>query len=173
MVWRGIFLGAFAVNLTTAGSILSSLGIASGNTLEALVGAYLVMRFANGRKVFDRAEDIFKFLLFAYVVATTVSASVGTASLFLTGFSRGMQQGSLWLTWWLGDMAGAILVTLFSTMVLANDGVQKPTADRAARCCARQSAFGRRDRLRRLSFSQGTGPPFEVHLHSVRGLGRL
>jgi integral membrane sensor domain MASE1 len=27
-VWPGIFLGAFAVNLTTAGSILSSLGIA-------------------------------------------------------------------------------------------------------------------------------------------------
>ena len=31
-VWPGIFLGAFLVNLTTAGSILSSLGIASGNT---------------------------------------------------------------------------------------------------------------------------------------------
>src|SRR6266481_4127456 len=84
-VWPGIFLGAFAVNLTTAGSILSSLGIATGNTLEALVGAYLVMRFANGPRVFDRSEDIFKFLLFACVLATTISASVGTASVFLTG----------------------------------------------------------------------------------------
>jgi two-component system, NarL family, sensor histidine kinase FusK len=110
-VWPGIFLGAFLVNLTTAGSILSSLGIASGNTLEALLGAYLVMRFANGRKVFDRAEDIFKFLFLACVVATTVSASVGAASLFFTGFSRGMQLEQLWLTWWLGDMTGAILVT--------------------------------------------------------------
>jgi integral membrane sensor domain MASE1 len=60
-VWPGIFLGAFAVNLTTAGSIVSSLGIASGNTLEAVIGAYLVLRFANGRNVFDRAEGIFKF----------------------------------------------------------------------------------------------------------------
>src|SRR2546422_8893105 len=51
-VWPGIFLGAFLVNLTTAGSILSSLGIASGNTLEALLGAYLVTRFANGRRGF-------------------------------------------------------------------------------------------------------------------------
>ena len=49
-VWPGIFLGAFAVNVTTAGSILSAVGIATGNTLEALVGAYLVIRFANGRK---------------------------------------------------------------------------------------------------------------------------
>jgi signal transduction histidine kinase len=110
-VWPGIFLGAFAVNLTTAGSILSSLGIASGNTLEGLLGAYLVTRFANGRKVFNRVEDIFKFALFACILATTVSASVGTASLFLTGFTHGMKQGPLWLTWWLGDMAGAILVT--------------------------------------------------------------
>jgi signal transduction histidine kinase len=110
-VWPGIFLGSFAVNLTTAGSILSSLGIASGNTLEALVGAYLVARFANGRKVFERAEDIFRFLLFASVLATIIAASVGTASVFLAGFSRGAQPGPFWSTWWLGDMAGAVLVT--------------------------------------------------------------
>ena len=110
-VWPGIFLGAFGVNLTTAGSILSSFGIASGNTLEALLGAFLVIKLANGRKVLDRAEGIFKFFLLACVVATTVSASLGTASLFLTGFSRGVKQESLWLTWWLGNMAGAILVT--------------------------------------------------------------
>jgi signal transduction histidine kinase len=110
-VWPGIFLGALAVNLTTAGSILSSLGIAFGNTLEALLGAYLVIRFANGRNVFDRAEGIFKFFLFACVVATTVSASIGTASLALTHLNRGGHWESLWLTWWLGNMAGAILVT--------------------------------------------------------------
>jgi signal transduction histidine kinase len=69
------------------------------------------MRFANGRKVFDRAGDIFKFLLLACILATIVGASVGTASLFVTGFSRGVQREPLWLTWWLGDMAGAILVT--------------------------------------------------------------
>jgi signal transduction histidine kinase len=110
-VWPGIFLGAFAVNLTTAGSILSSFGIAFGNTLEAVLGAYLVTRFANGRTVFDRAEGIFKFFLFACVAATTVSASIGTASLALTGLSRGVHWESLWFTWWLGNMAGAILVT--------------------------------------------------------------
>jgi signal transduction histidine kinase len=110
-VWPGVFLGAFAVNLATAGSIVSSVGIASGNTLEALVGAYLITKFANGLKVFDRAEDIFKFFLLTCALATTIAASVGTASLFLTGFSRGAQPGPFWLAWWLGDMAGAVLVT--------------------------------------------------------------
>jgi integral membrane sensor domain MASE1 len=79
--------------------------------LEALVGAYLITKFANGLKVFDRAEDIFKFFLLTCALATTIGASVGTASLFLTGFSRGAQPGPFWLTWWLGDMAGAVLVT--------------------------------------------------------------
>src|SRR5207245_1974356 len=41
-IWPVIFVGAFLVNVTTAGSVLSSLGIAAGNTLEALVGAALV-----------------------------------------------------------------------------------------------------------------------------------
>src|SRR6266851_10177490 len=60
-VWPGIFLGAFLVNLTTAGSVATTIGIATGNTLEGLAGAYLVNRWARGRRVFERAQDIFKF----------------------------------------------------------------------------------------------------------------
>ena len=41
-VWPGIFLGAFLANLTTAGCVATTFGIATGNTLEGLVGAYLV-----------------------------------------------------------------------------------------------------------------------------------
>src|SRR5579862_4372648 len=43
-----IFLGAFVVNITTAGTVATSLAIALGNTLEGIVGAYLVNKFANG-----------------------------------------------------------------------------------------------------------------------------
>ena len=52
-VWPAIFVGAFLVNLTTVGNVLSSLGIASGNTLEALCGAWLVNQFAGGMQVFE------------------------------------------------------------------------------------------------------------------------
>src|SRR4051794_27908181 len=44
--WPAIFVGAFLVNVTTAGSILTSLGVALGNTLEGAAAAYLVERFA-------------------------------------------------------------------------------------------------------------------------------
>src|SRR5262245_44220384 len=60
-LWPAIFVGAFAVNVTTAGSIATSVGIAAGNTLEALVGAWLVQRFAHGAHAFERARSIFTF----------------------------------------------------------------------------------------------------------------
>src|SRR5215831_18257843 len=47
-LWPTIFVGAFFVNLTTAGNLATSFGIATGNTLEAICGAWLINVFANG-----------------------------------------------------------------------------------------------------------------------------
>src|SRR5205809_6812155 len=109
-VWRALLLGAFLVNVTTAGSVWTSLGIAGGNTLEGLLGAFLVRRFANGLKVFDRARDIFTFGVLAGLGATAVSATVGVTTLWLGGHARWEGLGAIWLTWWLGDVAGARVV---------------------------------------------------------------
>jgi len=109
--WPGIFLGAFYANLTTAGSIATSLGIAIGNSLEALIGARLLNNLAHGRAVFDRARDVLKFALLAAILSTVVSATVGVASLSLGRFIRPDAFGKVWFTWWLGDAIGAILLT--------------------------------------------------------------
>ena len=47
--WPAIFASAFLVNLTTAGDIPTSLAIATGNTLEAVAGAWLVNRLRAAR----------------------------------------------------------------------------------------------------------------------------
>ena len=109
-VWPAIFIGAFAVNLTTAGSIATSLSIGAGNTLEGLVGAYLISKFAHGRNALACAEDVLKFAFLGGVVSTAIAASVGVVSLFAGGFIQSADRGQVWLTWWLGDMAGAILI---------------------------------------------------------------
>jgi signal transduction histidine kinase len=109
-VWPGILLGAFLVNVTTAGSVVSSLGIAVGNTLEGLVGAYLVNSYANGSHAFERPRDVLKFALLAAMVSTAVSATVGVTSLSLTGYASWSDFGAIWLTWWLGDAAGALVI---------------------------------------------------------------
>lgn len=110
-LWPGVFLGAILVNLTTTGSLEATLGIATGNTLEALLGAWLIFRFANGPKAFERARNIFKFALLAALVSTAVGATVGITVLSLEGFAPWPQFPSIWLTWWQGDMAGDLLIT--------------------------------------------------------------
>lgn len=109
-VWPAIFAGAFVVNLLTAGSAITSLGIAIGNTLEAVVAATLVNRFANGRRAFDRPADIVRFAALAGGFSTAISATIGVTSLSVAGYAPWALYQSIWLTWWLGDMAGALLV---------------------------------------------------------------
>jgi len=109
-VWPGVFLGAFLVNMTTAGTVLTSLGVATGNTLEGLLGAYLITRFANGRNAFERGTDTFKFAILAGMIGTAVAATFGVTSLSLGGFAHWAEYKDIWLTWWLGDGVGAVIV---------------------------------------------------------------
>jgi len=107
-LWPGIFFGAFFVNLTTAGNVATSVGIAAGNTMEGLVGAWLVNEFAHGRNAFDCPRDVVRFLVLACLVSTTVSATAGMTSLALGGFARWSDYPSIWVTWWWGDAVGAL-----------------------------------------------------------------
>ena len=109
-VWPGVLLGAFLVNVTTAGSVATSVGIAAGNTLEGVTGAYLVRRFAGGSEVFHKAGHIFRLAVFIAPVSTAVSATLGVTSLALGGFADWANYSSIWLTWWLGDMSGALVI---------------------------------------------------------------
>jgi diguanylate cyclase (GGDEF)-like protein len=109
-VWPGMLLGAFLVNLTTAGTVATSIGIATGNTLEGLLGAYLVTRFAGGRKAFESPKGTFKFAVLAGMVSTTVAATFGVTSLLFGGFAKLSDYPAIWSTWWLGDAAGDVIV---------------------------------------------------------------
>jgi signal transduction histidine kinase len=109
-VWPGVWLGAFLVNVTTSGAVPASMVLAVGNTAEGLLGAYLVNRFAHGRLFYERTQDIFKFAVSAGLLSTVVSATVGATSLTVSGLARPADFGAIWLTWWLGDAAGALIV---------------------------------------------------------------
>ncbi len=108
-VWPAVAVGAFLVNVTTAGSVATSLSVAAGNTLEGLLSAWLVNRFAHGRYAFERAQDIFAFVV-ALVPGALVSATMGVASLALGGYARWADFGPIWATWSLGDVTGALIV---------------------------------------------------------------
>lgn len=109
-LWPAVFVGAFIVNLTTRGTPLTSLGIATGNTLEALFGAWLIERFAGGRNCLKSAKGIFRFTLLAGFLSTMFSATIGTATLYLAGLAERNDLMSLWSTWWLGNASGDLVI---------------------------------------------------------------
>src|SRR4051812_18603049 len=55
-VWPGIALGAFLANATTHEPPLVAVGIAAGNTLEALAGAWLLNRVVGFRVSLGRLK---------------------------------------------------------------------------------------------------------------------
>lgn len=123
--WPGVLLGALLASLTTPDHFATALCVATGSTLEALVGCYLINRFASGKQVFERAQDIFKFALFAGLVGPAVSATIGVSSTFLGGLMGNASFASVWSTWLLGDAAGAIIVTPLILLWIENPQLKR------------------------------------------------
>ncbi len=109
--WPAIFIAAVIANATTAGSVATAIAIATGNTLEAVVGAYLVNRWSRGRHhVFETkfcrgvCSDLHRDR------ATPISASIGLTSLAAAGYIDRTNFANAWVTWWLGDVTGALVI---------------------------------------------------------------
>lgn len=117
-VWPGIWLGSVATNLVTyyggplggATSLFAAAMFAAGASAAAALGGLLVRRFIGDRDPLARVADVCAFILLGGVVSSLFSASVGATLLGLTGLTLWAEFGRTWLTWWLGDAAGVIIV---------------------------------------------------------------
>ncbi|HPN12451.1 MAG TPA: MASE1 domain-containing protein [Spirochaetota bacterium] len=113
-----IFIGACAANLLTlAGAgldpvnyIAASIATALGNMLEGLIGAWLVRRFVGDGNPFDTMKGLVAFIVGGSVVSTMVSASIGVSSYVLAA-GETLPLARLWVTWWLGDAVGVLIVS--------------------------------------------------------------
>jgi PAS domain S-box-containing protein len=90
-IWPAIFIAAILVNL----EILLSLGLgwpktisvalitAVGNTLEALMGSYLIRRYSQNQITLPRVRDAYVFIFLGAFLSTFVAALIGSLSFFL------------------------------------------------------------------------------------------
>lgn len=108
--WPAVAAGAFLVNFSSGAPFLSACGIALGNTLEAVVGTQLLRR-RGFQASFSHVSDATYFIVFAALLSTIVSASIGVFSLWAAGIVAPVQWGRTWLTWWVGDMLGILIVS--------------------------------------------------------------
>ncbi|HEY2480970.1 MAG TPA: MASE1 domain-containing protein, partial [Caulobacteraceae bacterium] len=129
-IWPAILAGAIAANIATSG--WTALAIGAGNTAEAMIGAWLVNRLAGGVQAFRSPSGVGKFTAIVCVLATPVSATVGVLFLILSGHAAWPGFGQVWATWWLGDLAGAVVVTPALVLWATNPPEMALPTDRGA-----------------------------------------
>lgn len=110
-VWPGVFIGALAANLALNLPIAADIGIASGNTLEAILAWYLLQRSKRWDGSFESVRDVMTFIVYAAVLAPLVSATIGSVSVCFGDPRQWSNFVWLWLTWWMGDGFGALIVS--------------------------------------------------------------
>ena len=127
-MWPGVALGAFLANTSTGVPLITVLGISAGNTLEALLGATVLVHVIGFRPTLDRSRDVIA-LAMAATLSTMVSATLGVASLHAGHAVDADAVISTWRHWWLGDLAGALLVAP-SLFVFADGATRRQASGR-------------------------------------------
>jgi PAS domain S-box-containing protein len=119
-----IFLGAFIANLVVFqlnnatdlfGSLWVSFIIGIGNMSEALVGYFLLRKIipsVQDNNYFEKTNHVFLFS-FAAIIAGLVSSIIGSGAVLAGNIIHPGDYVITWLTWWMGDVSGILLITPF------------------------------------------------------------
>jgi signal transduction histidine kinase/integral membrane sensor domain MASE1 len=107
--WPGLWLGAALANFTINLSVPAALGIATGNTLEALCAGWLVAGLLDRDAALRSPEAVFQFAAVA-ALCSVIAASAGIGALHLVGAIGEEAHFANWYTWWQGDTTGILVV---------------------------------------------------------------
>jgi PAS domain S-box-containing protein len=108
--WPAVWVGAFVANASSAAPLWTAAAVATGNTLEAVVASWALLRLTRFDPGLRRIRDSLWFIIIAAAASTTISASVGVTTLCTSGVQPWDRFGPLWWEWWLGDAVGALVV---------------------------------------------------------------
>src|SRR5258708_18073913 len=125
-IWPAVFFAALAVNLPIGPSPLGATAIATGNTLAPLFAAAF-LGLTGFRIELDRLRDAASIIVLGALVAMTISATVGTSVLVLSGVVPVDGALPTWAVWWTGDAMGVLLVAPFLLSLLPGAGSPLPT----------------------------------------------
>ncbi|GGF26114.1 hypothetical protein GCM10011611_35210 [Aliidongia dinghuensis] len=147
-----VFVGAFLANMADffvkagAGSLVDaddlvrhfsahpleiavSGAIGVGNMLEAAVAHLMIRRLVPGGDFGGSVRGVLLFVLSA-LVGCLVSSTIGVSTLFAGSYLPAPVVRTVWLTWWLGDVTGMLI--LAPAIVIWAGGIQRPAAWRPA-----------------------------------------
>jgi len=109
-VLPGIFLGELLVGVFfEPGPLWKHSMIAVGNVLEGIAVCYLAPRLMVGREPLDSVRNFFAFFA-SSAAGSSFNATLGVASLWLSGLIPLAAFGNVMLNWSIGDLGGALIV---------------------------------------------------------------
>lgn len=130
VLWRGnkmlpgIVLGSFAgnaLNLDPTQGLFLGLSatfiISVGAALQAAVGAHIIKRFIGADTQLETLRETLVLIVIGGPLACLISASLANTVLVLSGQIPTEHAALSWLTWWVGDSLGVLVVC--PTVILA------------------------------------------------------
>jgi signal transduction histidine kinase len=127
--WPGVTLGVLLGSLLTGAPFNLALGMAIGNTLEALVAVFVLQRVLKVRPALERLQDVTGLAVVA-LFTTMISATMGASTLVFLELAPSSAFASIWVTWWIGDLLGALVVAPF-ILVWVGVNIRRPPWRRA------------------------------------------
>lgn len=110
-VWPGILLGSFLSKLSVDLPVWMSLSIAISNTVEPLLGVWLLRRYVHVNRYLEHLKGVIGLWFFSSFISTLLGALIGVTTVWLSGLQPEAAYGAMFLTWWLADAGGSLLVT--------------------------------------------------------------
>ncbi|MCU1536569.1 MAG: protein serine/threonine phosphatase [Humibacillus sp.] len=110
--WPAVAVAALCVNLPINDTVLAAATTAVGNTLAPWVAALLLERVGFSRRL-DRRQDALAVVFLGALVAMVVGATVGSATLVVSGAVPTARLLPTWTVWWTGDAMGVLVVAPF------------------------------------------------------------
>ncbi|MCB2225606.1 MAG: PAS domain S-box protein [Desulfarculaceae bacterium] len=111
--WRvapAILVGSFLAGITSPGSCSFCLLSALGNTIAPLAGLKL-LAWRGLDKSLERVSDVVNLAIWGGLVSGPIAASASLLGIAAGGLPYLQPSWHLWLSWWLGNSMGVILVT--------------------------------------------------------------
>ena len=98
-------------DLSTHNIIITALGIGFGNTIETYLSVYLYKKYCdNAFSILNSIPILTKFIVLICILSTTLNALIGYCTLRVTDQITNDKWGILFITWWIGDCMGKILL---------------------------------------------------------------
>ena len=112
--WPGVALGAVLFSLTDGTPLgFFTLGTAVGNTMGAVVCAYLLKKFISFDNAMERTRDVTGYIGLACFLGTTVNAAFNVVSLAYGGAVKWDELFTTTLVWWVPNALAGLVVAPF------------------------------------------------------------